>query len=233
MQLAVASDHRRTERPLRLACHRDQRVAGHRVRLALQLERPHLTDLNHRADELQRLPADQHLARLGRLFQAGSDVDRITCREPLLGACHDRPGVHADPSRDPEVRKRGAHLNRRTAGPERIVLVCHRHSEDSHHGIADELLHRPAVALDDSLHPREIARQQGPQRLRIRRLAQRRRTCHIAEHHGHRLAHLARRPANLQQRTTHIAEASTLAVLGPATCANRHETRLEHERRHG
>ena len=108
-----------------------------------------------------------------------------------------RPGhhlarVHADPAADPQLRQRIPHLHRRPAGPQRIVLVRRGDAEHRHHRVADELLHRPAVRLDDRLHPLEVARQQRPQRLRIRRLAERRRPGHVAEQHRHRLADLAR-----------------------------------------
>jgi len=45
-----------------------------------------------------------------------------------------------------------------------------RNTENGHDRIADELLHRPAVRLDDPLHPLEVPGQQRTQRLRIRRL---------------------------------------------------------------
>src|SRR5262249_35781309 len=51
-----------------------------------------------------------------------------------------------------------------------------------------ELLHRPAMRLNDRLHPLEVPRQQRPQRLRIRRLTERGRAGYIAEQHRHRLA---------------------------------------------
>ena len=73
-----------------------------------------------------------------------------------------------------------------------------RHPEDRHHRVADELLHRPAVRLDDRLHPLEVARQQRPQRLGIRRLPQRGRADHVAEQHRHRLPHLALEPRVLE-----------------------------------
>ena len=69
---------------------------------------------------------------------------------------------------DPELRQRVPHLHRRPARPQRVVLVHDRHAEHRHHRVADELLHRAAVRLDDRLHPLEVAGQQRPQRLRIR-----------------------------------------------------------------
>ena len=43
---------------------------------------------------------------------------------------------------------------------QRVVLVHERNAEDSHDGVADELLHRAAVMLDDRLHALEVAREQ-------------------------------------------------------------------------
>ena len=99
---------------------------------------------------------------VGRLLQPGGDVDRVAGREPLLGAGHDLAGVHADPSLDAELRECLAHLHRRPAGAQRIVLVHRRHAEHGHDRVADELLHRSAVRLDDRLHPLEVAGQQRP-----------------------------------------------------------------------
>jgi hypothetical protein len=51
--------------------------------------------------------------------------------------------------------------------------VHHRHSEQRHDRIADELLDRAAVRLDDPLHPLEVPREERTQSLRITRLAER------------------------------------------------------------
>ena len=111
---------------------------------------------------------------------------------------------------DAELRQRVAHLDRRSAGAQRVVLVRRRDAEHRHHRVADELLHRAAVRLDDRLHPLEVARQQRPQRLRIRRLPQRRRADHVAEQHRHRLADLARRRRGRERRAAAVAEAGTV-----------------------
>ena len=56
------------------------------------------------------------------------------------------------PSREASrISTRGRH------GPQRVVLVHDRDAEDGHHGVADELLDAAAVALDDRLHPLEVA----------------------------------------------------------------------------
>jgi hypothetical protein len=71
--------------------------------------------------------------------------------------------------------------------------VHNRDAEDSHHGIADELLHRPAMALDDRLHALEVPREQGSQCFRVELLAEFRRAGDVAKQHGYDLPLLARR----------------------------------------
>jgi hypothetical protein len=53
--------------------------------------------------------------------------------------------------------------------------------------IADELLHRASVRLDDLFHPLEVAGEQASERLRVGFFAQPRRAGDVAEDHGHRL----------------------------------------------
>jgi adenylate cyclase len=57
--------------------------------------------------------------------------------------------------------------------------------------LADVFLDPAAVALEDLLHPLEVAREQRPQRLRVDGLAKRRRAGDVAEDDGDRLPHLA------------------------------------------
>jgi hypothetical protein len=47
-----------------------------------------------------------------------------------------------------------------------------RDPKNSHHRVPDELLNGAAVALDDSLHPAEVASKQRPQHLGIGRLTE-------------------------------------------------------------
>ena len=70
-----------------------------------------------------------------------------------------------------EDGQRLADLGGRANGPERIVLVHLRHAEDGHHRVADELLHRSPVRLDDRPHGREVSVHDRAQRLRIHALA--------------------------------------------------------------
>ena len=142
----------------------------------------------------------------------------VTSVSSLTG--HDLARVHPDPRLHPELRQRLPHLHRRPHRPHRVVLVHHRHPEHRHHRVPDELLHRPAVRLDDPPHPLEIPHQQRPHRLRITRLTQRRRPDHVAEHHRHRLALLAHLGCSRERRGAAVTEPGALRVLGAAngTC---------------
>jgi hypothetical protein len=83
------------------------------------------------------------------------------------------------------------------------------------HRVADELFYRPAVPLDDLVHPLEVARTQRPQPLRIGLLAERRRSRHVAEQHRHRLADLVRGCGRREHPAAAVAEAGVLRVSRP------------------
>jgi hypothetical protein len=144
-QLGLTADHRCRKASLDLVRHREQRVRRHRLRLSFQLESPLVADLDRRPHQTERLLADEHFAGLCGLLEPRRDVDRIAGRKALLGPGHDLPGVDPDPSGDAELGQRVAHLERRAAGAQGVVLVRGRHAEDGHDRVADELLHRATV----------------------------------------------------------------------------------------
>ena len=113
--------------------------------------------------------------------------------------------------------------HRRADGAQGVVLAHLGNAEHGHHRVADELLDRPPVRLDDALHPLEVAGKQGTQGLGIRRLAQRRRAGDVAEQHGHRLALLAR---DDDWSGALLAELGPVAVLVPAGQTAPHALRL-------
>ena len=189
-QLALAADEDRLVPPLGGRAGSEQPEGEQRLALPLQQQRLERLHLDRLTNEGERRLGEQHLPRRSGLLQTGGHVQRVTGRQPLLRPRHHLTRREPDPPLDPQPRERRPHLHRRPAGPQRIVLVHRRHPEHRHHRIADELLHHAAVLLDHPPHPPEIARQQRPQRLRIRRLPQRRRTNHIAEQHRHHLAAL-------------------------------------------
>ena len=96
--------------------------------------------------------------------------------------------------------------------PQRVVLVDDGNPEDSHHRVADELLDRSPVVLENAADLDEVAREHPPVALRVERLAERRRVDHVREDDGHRLAHLARRSSLLQGGAACEAEPCVIRV---------------------
>ena len=76
-------------------------------------------------------------------------------------------GVDPDPRLQAELGQRVLHLLRCPHGSERVVLVHGGDAEHRHHLVADELLDRPAVPLDDLAHAIEEARLHAPVRLGV------------------------------------------------------------------
>ena len=169
--------------------------------------------------------ADQHLSWCSGLFEAGRDVDGIARRKAFGSAGHDLARGESDPPGYSEVGEGVPHLYCRPAGAKCIVFVQDGHAEHSHYCVADELLDRAAVALDDALHPLEVARKQGSQRFRIRRLAQRGRTCHVAEQDRDRLALLVGGHGALERRRAVRAEAEVALAFPTAVRACLHGIR--------
>ena len=107
-ELLLAADHGgvQASRPFRILAHRLELVGGHRLRLALELERLDLLDLDVVADEPVRQLAEQHLVLAGRLLEPGRHVDRVARHEPLARrriAGDDLTRVDARPVREPHA----------------------------------------------------------------------------------------------------------------------------------
>ncbi len=192
--------------------------------LAPELQRLDLLDLDHITGQAQGLVPDQDLARLRRLLEAGGDVDGVAGGKSLLRARDDLAGRDPDPAFDAELGEGVAHLDRRPHCAQRVVLVQDRNSEYGHDRVTDELLDGAAVALDDRLHALEVACEQGTERLRVERLAERRRVCDVAEEHGHDLALLAR--ATIRSRAALGTEPESAGGLVPAHGAGGHARSL-------
>ena len=123
---------------------------------------------------------------------------------------HDLAGVDADAGLDAELGQGVAHLDRGSAGPQRVVLVHLRNPEDGHDRVADELLHRAAVRLDDRLHPLEVAGEERAQRLGVGRLAECGRAGDVAEEDGDGLALQVRHGATLLRREAGTSRSKAL-----------------------
>ena len=110
------------------------------------------------------------------MLQPGGDVHGIAGHERLAGARDDLAGVNADAHLQAERCDGIAHLDRRSHRAKGVVLVDLWEAEDSHRRIADELLDRATVSLEDRAKFRVVARHELAQRLRIGPLAERRRS---------------------------------------------------------
>src|SRR5262249_43504158 len=150
------------------------------------------------------------------------DIDRVTGGQALLRACHHLAGGNTDPSLHTQLGKGVAHLHRGPNSPESVVLVHDWHAEDSHHCVADELLDRAAVALDDRLHRLEVGSEQSPQRLRVELLAQLSRAGDVAEENRYDLALFPSWGGLDERRAAHAAEPEAFGVLLAALRADEH-----------
>ena len=236
-QLARSADHgaRATARR-RFRAHGHETVRHHRSRLALQLHGVHGLNDGRVTDKRPRLRANQDLTRLRGLLEACGHVHRVTRGEALLRACDNLAGVDADPELEcrPEfaqqpivqLRQTVTQLGCSTHGPQRVVLVEDRDAEHRHHGVADELLHRPAVTFYDDPRRVEVAGHDAAERLRVESLPERRRASHVAEQQRHGLALLSGRRGGAQDDAAGFAETRSQPILMAATPTTRHARSL-------
>ena len=166
--------------------------------LPLELERRRRFRLNGVANELVGRDADQdatgrsrrlqtsgkryRLARDHRLPQARVAGDDLARRDPdprldFDAVVAEEIDIERDHSR--------LHLVCRPNGPQRVVLVDLGDAEHRHHGVADELLDRAAVAFDDRAHRLEVPREDAADGLGVMRSAETRRVRQVAEEHRH------------------------------------------------
>ena len=241
VELGVAADHRQVETAAlspRLGIDTFEPPGGDRLPLALRVDRRHLLAAGGVPDERPGRLADEHLSRLGRLLEAGCDVDRVADHEGFTLrriAGEHVAGVDPDPGLDlAHLPDRVAHLEGRPQRPQRVVLVHRRDAEHCHEGVADHLLDRPAVALDRRAHRRVEPGHDAAHHLRIRPLGERCRADDVAEEDGDRLSHLAgRRRARGERRPAQVAEPRPVRVSLPAFSALGHGSSLRPPPGHG
>ena len=178
VELVLASDERRVEaaRPPRAhRCHLEHAPGRYRLRFSLERQRRQWLRRHRVADKPVRRLADEDLVGSGSLLEARCDIDGVAGDERLTFrgiARNHLAGVHAgaDPELDAPVPPellvqlgaRIADLDRSSYRPVGVVLVQMRHAEDGDDRIADELLRRPAVTVDDRLHALEVTRHEPP-----------------------------------------------------------------------
>ena len=147
--------------------------------------------------------AEQRLARKRRLLEAHGNRDRRPRRKRLVGSSI--AGEHlarADPGSDlkhePVITLEIGIQDEQSLpqvvssphGPKGVVLVHLRHAEHRHSRVADELLDRPAVPLDDRPDGVEVAPHDAPQDLRVECGMKARGVDDVGEEHGDGLAPL-------------------------------------------
>ena len=91
--------------------------------------------------------AEQDLAGLGACSRRAATLTASPVTSASPPPATHFAGVDADPRLEAESSDGVAKLCRSTKRTKRIVLVERRDPEDRHHGVADELLHRAAMAL--------------------------------------------------------------------------------------
>jgi hypothetical protein len=117
----------------------------------------------------------------------------------------------------------GPKLGRGANRTERIVLVGLRHTEDGHDRVADELLDRAAVALEDRARLVVVTPHHRADGLRIPLLAERCRAGQVAEEDGHALPDLVpRRHLLAEGRAAGAAEPEADGIRAPAAGAGDH-----------
>ena len=130
---------------------------GHRLGLALQLERAELLVAHRSAGGAHGPLAHRHAPGAGGALEPGRHVHGVAGDRVALadGARHHLAGVDAHPQLEVHARRqalvdlghRRLHPERRAHGALLVVLVRHRRAEERHHVVPDVLVHVAAVAL--------------------------------------------------------------------------------------
>src|SRR6266511_2874656 len=237
-RLAVASHHRGIDTPAHgLGTRPNPEEAVGDDRFVLSLEREGWDRFG--GDRVAKQPfgglPHQDLARLGRLLEAGGDVDRVP-RDQRLSVCrvagHHLPGVDACSGEDPEPAvplellvqpvESLPPLQGCPPGPKGVVLVQDGDAEHRHNGVADELLHGPAVRFERSLHLLEVAGHDPAKGFGIQPLAEARGAGDVGEHDGDHLADLALLRDGFEGPAAGGTESGTLRVVFTAMSAQWH-----------
>ena len=190
-QLVVAPDERRLERvrpAASAALGDDAHRAPRRDRRGLALEQllaGFLEDDRLRRGALRRL-ADEHGAGRRDGLEPARGVHEVARDHALVRrADRDRGLAGQDAGPGLDRRAEGAHrvdeLEAGPDGPLGVVLVRGGRAPDRHDRVADELLDRPAVALDDVAGELEVAAQELAGLLRVAALGERREADEVGE----------------------------------------------------
>ena len=238
----IAADHGRcvSRRKTFRVGHPQQSNGGNRLGLALGRDRRDRLDVDGSPDEPPGAEAHEDLAGASRLLEARRRIHRVAGDHGLALAGitgHDLAGEQTGTGGqgnsalrqelDVQDAKRGAHLGRRSDGPQGIVFMDCGKPEDGHDCVADELLDGAMVAFDGGLHRGEVLGEHGSQGLRIERLAELGRSDDVTEQdrdHPARTASPGRRL--VQRRPALHAEPGAIRVLSGAGTTGEHGTLL-------
>ena len=190
-QLLVAADERRLHRfaPVAATDLGDDAQGAPRPDrgdLALQDLLACLLEYDRGRGGLERRLADQHGSGGRDRLQARGGVDEVAGDHALIGRTdRDRglAGEHAGAGLDTrrEPADGGHEIEACADGPLGVVLGCDRGAPDGHHGIADELLDRAAVAPDHVPGEVEVAAQGLARLLGVALLGERREADEVRE----------------------------------------------------
>src|SRR5262249_45297956 len=199
LDLALAADERRPRLRREIDPEARMRLHGlphpNRRLLPLGVDRLVLAVVDRlRGRAIGRLAGEDAVHRRGRL-QPRRGVDAVARRHTLsclwlpLEVDQSLARVHRDPDLElPLLGDPIADRQRGTHRPLRIVLPCNRSTEQRHHGVADELLHRSAPALELVAKPLVVRAQDAGDVLGVELLRRRRETDEIGEEDGDDLA---------------------------------------------
>ena len=196
-QLGGPTDERRLERraalgPGNAGNHPQSPEQAQRLRLALDRVLAGVLEGDRRRGDLTRGLVDEQGARLRGCLGPGGDVDPVADHHALarIGQRGDLAGCDAGPRaqlRRVEALAEGGHrvdqLDPGADRPLRIVPTGDRHPPDGHHRVADELVDRASIAVDDRPRLLEVAAQQVADVLGVAGLGEARVADQIDEQH--------------------------------------------------
>ncbi len=218
-----------------LGCDGDQAVGGDGHRAATGQHRLHALDRDLALDQPERELPDEDPLRRRRLLELVGEPQDVPGQDVLAGRCppddelarRDTGPVDEADAPGPieplvQAREDRLGLGRSANGSQHIVIARERQAEHRHDGIADDLLDRPAIGLEDGPHLVEVEGQDLAQRLRIELLTEARRALQIRGDDRDPVPDLGGRPVRRQRRPALAADAMTLLDLLATGGAGRH-----------
>jgi len=222
----------------------DRTECRHRGDLALEHLVSSRLEGDGRIRGLLRLLTDEDRARRGHALEARCGVHDVARDKTLVGGTDgDRSfsGQHSGSCLDPGTERPDAvdQVQRGADGSFGVVVMRDRRAPDGHHGVADELLDRPAIAADDLLALLEIARQEFADGFGVTALGERREPDEIGEQDRHqatlrngrwasgdaRVGARRARGRDWSRSPAHAAEPGALDQRRPASGASRSHRR--------